>query len=96
MIFDFFGGKKEKPQLVSDEVLTDAMQVIIPILESQIEGARAMSHTMPDGEERFQALLNGSFFYGYVFGCTERIGMERFSGLIDKQDFGKNIRRLTG
>jgi hypothetical protein len=34
------------------------------------------------------------FFYGYVFGFTEKIGIDRFSGLIDKQYCGENIRRL--
>ncbi len=95
MIFkNLFSGTKEKPEYVTDEVLSETMQIIVPALEHQVSTAREMSHAIPDGEARFSGLIDGSFFYGYVMGLTNRIAMEKFSGLIDQKNYGKNLRRL--
>lgn len=95
MMFNLFsGGTKEKPEYVSDETLMEAMKLIVDALELQISSAKEMSHTIPDGETRFDALLDGSFFYGYLVGLSDRIAAEQFGELIDKQNLGKNIRRL--
>jgi len=95
MIFDFFSNEtNDKPEFVSDETLTEAMQVIISILQLQISTAKEMSLSMPDGEERFNALLGNSSFYGYVFGLCNSISIEQFSEIIDKKNMSKNISRL--
>ena len=95
MIFDFFSSEtNEKPEFASDEMLTEAMQVIISTLQIQIRTAKEMSLSIPDGEERFNALLGNSSFYGYVVGLCNSISTDQFSEIIDKKNMSKNISRL--
>lgn len=96
MIFDLFSSrKKQKEESVPDEILMGAMQLIITALEFQISTAKEMSNAIPDGEKRFDALLNGSFFYGYVVGLNDRIAADKLRGYINEQNFERNISRLT-
>ena len=95
MIFGMFGsGEEQKPEYVPDNILVEAMQLIVTALELQINSAREMSSSMPDGEAKFDNLLSSSFFYGYVMGFSNKIAADKFGHLIDVQNRGKNTQRL--
>ena len=90
----FSGGEEQKPEYVPDDILVEAIQLIVTALELQINSAREISSSMPDGEAKFNNLLSSSFFYGYVMGFSNKIAADRFSHLIKAQHRGKNIQRL--
>ena len=96
MIFGMFGsGEEQKPEYVPEDILLEAMQLIVSALELQINSAREMSSSMPDGDAKFNNLLSSSFFYGYVMGFSNKIAADRFGHLIEAQNRGKNIQRLV-
>ena len=95
MIFGMFGGNDKKPEYVPDDVLLETTQVIVSMLDMQISGAKDIAGSAPDGDERFNALLESSFFYGYVMDFSNKLAAIKFIDLIDKENRGKNIQRLV-
>jgi len=68
-MFNFFSGRKDgKPEYVSDEVLTESIELIVKALELQINGAKNMAEGLPDGDEKLKKILDEGFFHGYLVG----------------------------
>lgn len=81
-------------EYVSDDLLSEAIEIVISGMEIQMQMVTEMAVTLPDGSNRMKKLLDCRFYYGYVTGLSSKTAFAKFGSSIEKENLGKNTGRL--